>query len=669
MTSPDQHHELRELMELYCENQISQQQAARLEKLAAADAQSLQFYLDYIELHGNLVWDLAAQSQPTGTVLERVAEPQTAPIRNTRFGVIAALAACLAVAAIATFVNQDNNVPSGTTIAGSGPQDPEISGAQPPRSVEPLDLPPRGRGSVDHPEPQAIADSGTPVAPATKMADAQVVAEINRLIQKTWLSAEIKPSAVASDDAWLRRATLNITGRIPSLEELQAARTKRSRAAVVDGLLADTGYARFWSTNWTNLLIGRSSERGVNRPGFEKFLRERFAYNAPWNETVSELISAEGSTEDNAATNFLVAHLNNQAVPATAVTARAFLGIQVQCTQCHDHPFNSNLKQDQFWTLNSFFKQTKRERIERDRAAPAFVLTSTSLGGATHYETRNGLMKSAFPEFGGRTVGASEDINRRNELARIVTQEDNKQLALSMVNRVWAHFFGHGFTSPIDDMGPHNPVSHPDLLNHLADQFRLSGFNLKKLITWIALCDAYGLDSQFAANEIDAPARGEMPLFSRMYVRSMSPEQVYDSLLVATQANQNAGFDWNTATQRRHKWIQQFLFAHRNEENTESSTFDGSITQALSLMNSELVTDGLSVERGTLLASIIGDRKSPKDQLTSICRAVLSRSPSESELSAFRKLLRRERTQAARQALLQDVLWAYLNSNEFILVH
>jgi hypothetical protein len=667
MTKASSHPELRKLLELYCEGQISQQQTQQLEELARTDAASMEFYLDYIELHGNLIWDVAGQPIPT--------EPTTVASTSTkrssrRPAIIAAMTACLALAVIAAFFLRDENV-AGTNLAGgTNPVAEEPKSIDPPRSFQPLDLPIAQNETSNVAETANSAAQERPIP--TAMESAQIVASINQLLRNSWSDAGVEPSPPASSTTIARRLHLNVVGRIPTSDELRSVTASRSREASVGQLLASGDHARFWASNWTNLLIGRSSERGVNRPGFEKFLRDRFASNAPWNNTVSELIAAEGTTEDNGATNFLVAHLNSQAVPATAVTARAFLGIQVQCTQCHDHPFNSSWKQDQFWSLNSFFKQTKRERRFSPSSGPQFLLTSKESGGPTHYETRNGLMVTAFPKYGDREIDPGADTNRRAELAKIVTEEDSSQLARSMVNRVWAHMFGFGFTTPIDDMGPHNPPSHPELLDMLATQFRLANFDLRQLVTWIVSSEAYGLDSTFnpnGTNKIDAPSRGETPLFSRMYVRSMSPEQVYDSLLVATRANESPGFDWENANSKRHKWIQQFLFAHANEENTEATSFNGSITQAMSLMNSDLIDEAVSFDRGTLLSRIIGNRKSASAQLTAICQAVLSRNPSDSELSTFRKLLRRERTTAAKTALLQDVLWAYLNSNEFILVH
>ncbi len=670
MPSTDRHHELRQLLDLYCENQISPDQHARLEELASADHDSLQAYLDYIELHGSLIWDLAAEDKTKSGPSVVIAKPalvKTAEPR--RVGLIATITACAAIAVASLFIaggDQDNG---DTFVASTGTnKTPDPEEPRTPRNVKPLEFGPIVKN--EQPEPSVGVEEQPAPAPVPKpLSDSEIIATINDELARSWREAEIGPSETAGQNAWMRRTYLDILGRIPTIEELQTSQSQRGgREAVVAQLLDDPAFARSWSTRWTNLLIGRSSERGVNRPAFEKFMRDQFAYNRPWNETVADLISAEGTTDDNGATNFLVAHLNSQAVPATAVTARVFLGIQVQCTQCHDHPFNDNL-QDQFWTLNSFFKQTRRQRIDNEDGRRAFLLTSTRTGGPTHYETRSGLMKSAFPKFGSREVDDSGDTNRRQELAYIITVEENRQLASAMVNRVWSMFFGYGFTNPIDDMGTHKAASHPELLATLTDQFRLSGFDLKRLIRWIVLSDAYSLESRFAGNEIDSPARGEVPLFSRMYVRSMSPEQVYDSMLVATQADQRPGFEWNRANQRRHQWIQQFLFAHANEENTEASTFDGSITQALSMMNSRLTEEAVSIDRGTLLAKIIGSRESTTAQLKAICQATLSRDPTKPEQTAFRRLLRQAPSQQARRAVLQDVLWAYLNSNEFILVH
>ncbi len=330
---------------------------------------------------------------------------------------------------------------------------------------------------------------------------------------------------------------------------------ENKRAIIVSELLDDPAYVRHFATVWTNLLVGRSTQRKVDRFAVHHFLRESFARNRPWSEVVYNLVSAEGPAEENGASGFLLAHLNNQAVPATAITARLFLCRQVQCTQCHKHPWNES-EQSEFWELNSFFQQTdiERRRVELPGGESRMTraLVSKPEGGPTFYEDLHGVMHTAYPRFAGVKVSPQPNVNRRRELAELMTTGERAQLAKAMVNRTWAHFFGYGFTRPVDDMGPHNSPSHPDLLDRLADEFIQSGYDVKQLIRWICLSDPYQRTSRFSrGNGRDDPSIGETPLFSRMYVRSMTAEQLYDSLLVATKAQMAAGSSWEDIQKQR----------------------------------------------------------------------------------------------------------------------
>ncbi|MGH7129445.1 MAG: DUF1549 domain-containing protein, partial [Planctomycetaceae bacterium] len=191
-----------------------------------------------------------------------------------------------------------------------------------------------------------------------------VVELINTQLRQGWEDNQIKPSPQAEDAEWLRRAYLDIVGHIPPAEAVTsfvADRNPRKRAQMIETLLEDPGYVRNWTTIWTNLCIGRSTPDRVSRDGMRKFFREAFAKDRPWDEIVYDLISAEGRFEENGAVNYLLAQMtmNDDAVQATAHSTRLFLGIQVQCTQCHNHPFNE-WKQDQFWQFNSFFRQARR---------------------------------------------------------------------------------------------------------------------------------------------------------------------------------------------------------------------------------------------------------------------------------------------------------------------
>ncbi|MDP1799567.1 MAG: DUF1553 domain-containing protein, partial [Planctomycetaceae bacterium] len=446
-------------------------------------------------------------------------------------------------------------------------------------------------------------------------------------------------------------------------------------------------YARNFAGVWSNLLIGRHPQQRVNRPAFEKFLRMSFAANRPWNTMVAEIVGADGRTDQNGAANFLVAHLNNQAVPATAITARVFLGIQVQCAQCHNNPLN-DMKQATFWELNSLFQQTDSiERWVRDprtgRNEYAFTeLVNKPEGGPIFFEAQNGLMKVAFPRFAGQEVDAGPEINRRGELARIMTEGEQPQLAAAFVNRLWAHFLGAGFTNPIDDMpidetGSHNPPSHPEVLDHLSKEFISSGYDVKHLIRLICASAPYQLSSHPTATSTnDDPANGELPSFTRAYLKPMTAEQLYDSLVTATRAHESRVSDWEAAEEQRQKWMDQFVVSLENDENDEQGTLSGTYAQALMLMNGELIDRALDLSPGTFLGELIRDKRSETDKIRRLCIAALSRQPTAKELAAMQKIVREAGAAKNRPGSprgpgsgYQDLFWALLNANEFALVH
>lgn len=526
-------------------------------------------------------------------------------------------------------------------------------------------------------EPNTATSNGS-VAQSTQRSAKRAIEFINEHLAAGWKLYGVEPSPKADDSEWLRRIYLDIVGHIPPVdiaERFLNSRDALKREKLVDSLLDDPGYVRNWTIVWTNLLIGRSDSRDVNRAALQKFLRESFAKNRPWNELVAEFVAAEGNVAENGAANFLLAHMNNDAMPATAITSRVFLGRQIGCTQCHDHPFN-DWKQESFWSLNSFFQQTSIAHTDRRDArnekmkSQVTSLQTKHVGGPTHFETRRGLMQVTYPKFEGVAVNDDADTNRRQELAKLMTSGEKPLIAESLVNRMWEHFFGCSFTRPVDDMGPHNAPSHPELLDHLAREFVASGYDLKQLMRWICLSDAYQRTSRFGkSNEQDDPASGAAPLFSRVYLKGMTAEQLYDSLLLATGADMTP-LESGDHDRRRHEWLQQFVHAFQTDENDESVTFESSIAQALLMMNSELTEHALSLDRGTLLEKVVHSRDAEAEKLKRLCLATLTRYPTAKELQTLRKMLNSGSSgQRNNSAGWQDALWAYLNSSEFVLVH
>ncbi len=534
--------------------------------------------------------------------------------------------------------------------------------------------------------------------------DEEIIAKINAFIKQGWSDNGVTPSERADDGEYARRVTLDTVGRIPSYQRLVQFLNDSSpdkRARLVDELLDDPDYAEQFSTIWGNLLIGRANNRRTNRGVLERWIKRQFEKNARYDQIVYDLISAEGNSEQNGAVGFLAAHLNENAVPATAITARLFLGLQVQCTQCHNHPFN-DWKQSQFWGMNAFFRGTRRQGAGNAQRND-FDLTDNDAESIVFFEKRSGVMEAITRQFvdGTLVVGESSDSPRK-QLAKLVIDPSKPYLGRAAVNRMWGHFLGSGFTRPIDDMGPHNPASHPELVDYLAQEFQAAGYDQKRLIRWIAASDAYNLTSRFHSdgngNTADDPASGNTPLFSRVYVKPFTAEQLYDSLLVATEAHK-AGRNYDQSEKQRTEWLGQFVRTFGTDENDEASSFNGTVPQALVMMNGELVRNALSGANGSFLRRVLeGTVSKPDDaadknkssrttasaskskptgikppktipqKIEVLYLTALARKPSPAELSALDKTFQNS-SQRDPILGLQDVFWALLNSNEFIMNH
>jgi hypothetical protein len=513
-------------------------------------------------------------------------------------------------------------------------------------------------------------------SPAPIRTNDPVVSYIDQQIRQGWTENDITPSAGADDEEWLRRVHLDLVGHIPAWNEIDRFHRDKNpakRAALVDKLLDSPEYVRNWTTIWTNLTIGRKQVRFVNRTGMERFFREAFAQTRPWNEIVHDLVAAEGRSDENGAVNYLLAQMtnNDEAVQATAKTTRLFMGIQVQCTQCHDHPFNE-WKQNRFWEINSFLRQTRRVTHRKfdpnsGRQIDDYAeLLPGNYSGPVYYEKRSGEMQVAYPILFEDKMDPGAE-NRRKELARLMTVGENPLIARAMVNRTWAHFMGCGFTTPVDDMGRHKAPSHPELLERLSQDFVKSGYDVKKLIRWICDSEAYSLSSKGSKkNAVDDPAKGNTPFFSHVYPKPLEAEQLYDSLLIATTAQNSGETNWSEAQKQRDAWLQQFIIAFGTDENDEANTFNGTIPQALLMMNGPLVEKAISAEKGSFLNSVLESDSTDDKKIQRLYLATLSRHPHGREESAAEALLESERDKLAG---FQDLFWALLNSNEFIINH
>ncbi len=691
--------ELYPLLEALCENRQTLAGKDRLEQLVLSQPAARRLYIDYMHLHGTLTWDaslsesasLVAYAERTGTT--SVPQPRWTSKRLAVF--TALLSAALLVAFFVTQGIGPASIPGSNNVVVVPPAVPEtISPVAPDTGLLPdnaiadmtpiprVDLHREGPAVTVVETPAVVPEVPTAVAAMEPIVDSELVARLDGMWQAKLDEVGVRSSPIADDAEWLRRVYLDLAGHIPdasSVDRFLTDSRPNKRQLLIDDLIQKPDYVRNLTTIWTNLLVGRSPDRPINRELLGQFLREQFQENRPWTETVARLVSAEGDGEKVGEANFLLAHLNNQAVPATAVTARIFLCQQVQCTQCHKHPDSKHGgSMAEFWELNSFFQQA--DIVENKKYNPTTGRTEVvsrslidrEVGGPTYYDDLKGVMRVAYPKFDGKEVDPDPTVKRRQELAKLLTQEGQHELAAALVNRTWAHFFGQGLVNPIDDMGPHSPCANPELLEALTNAVVATNFDTNRLNRWIVSTRAYHLSSaQVPGNRADLPVDGELPLFSRMYLKPLSAEQMFDSLLVATAADRAGATYWEQAEEHRKEWLAQFYSVMENEENGDASTFDGTFSQSLMMMNGDLVRNAISNSPGTVLHEIMRMGGDDQDRIKSLCRAALGRDPKRNELASFQPILRHRHPGAGANESepYGDIFWAYLNSTEFAVNH
>lgn len=528
---------------------------------------------------------------------------------------------------------------------------------------------------------------------------------IDEMLAAEWKATGFPVSDECAEGEFVRRASLDIIGRIPSLEETKAYLRDRGpnrKAKLIERLLASEEYGRNFATIWTNLMMPRNAQNNqrLNPEGLSAWLEKEFNRNTPWDQMVRALIAASGKWNENGAVCFIVANKTNGNVDLTATVTKLFLCVQTQCTQCHDHPWNE-WKQSQFHGLNSFFVGTQDRRATKtldsgQSVTDYFEVTETAFEElpanerGTYFEPRSGITEFTLPTYlDGRDLdtllgrkaepGAlvlddeieeqeaqREPTYLRQELARVITAPDNPYFARAIVNRMWFHFFGHSFTKNVDDFdnGQDEPTM-PELLDRLADDFRASGHDLKSLVRWITRTRAYSLSSVRKGKAANEDAIG---FFTFMLARPLTAAQMYESVLTLTGASATSKNE-NTAAEKR-QFINEFERAFGSDEaETSAPKFNGTITQALMMMNSPLMERCTQCAPGSFLHKLATDPERTVDEkVDTLYLAALARTPTGAERQQIGAML----TDAGPDgvpAVLSDVLWVLLNSSEFVLNH
>ncbi len=506
----------------------------------------------------------------------------------------------------------------------------------------------------------AIAPHAMAAEPRELSAD-ECAAWIDQHFQEAWKQAGVEPAATTTDAEFVRRVYLDLIGRIPSVAEVREFLDDErpdKRRQLVDELLQHGAFAAHLANTWRDLLLAGSTapEARGQASALETWLKLRFSANLPYDQIVHDLLTAALDRDSPRAPSPLAFYQAAEFKPEqlAANVSRVFLGVQVQCAECHDHPFAA-WKQPQFWSFAAFFNKL---------SAPgqAGMASSNEDWDEISIPGKDQAVPALFLD--GQKPEPISGVGKRGTLARWITGPDNPYFTRAVVNRIWAGFFGRGFVHPVDDIDPANPVVHPEVFAELCDQLRQHDYDLKYLVRAITATQVYQLSSRGAPLAPDDPASVH---FAQMPLRRMTSDQIYASFLQATGYRDPAANRQNPlgiANTAREEF--QAKFGDSAISPTEIET---TILQALSLMNGRFVAATTDLEQGDLLAIVsAAPFLSDAERIEVLFLSVYSRPPSAEEISLFLDE-GFANDEAARKTRLADTLWTLLNSAEFLLNH
>ncbi|MDB5350342.1 MAG: Protein of unknown function (DUF1553)/Protein of unknown function [Planctomycetota bacterium] len=495
--------------------------------------------------------------------------------------------------------------------------------------------------------------------------DAKALAQtIDRRLAAKWAEAKIVPVGPADDAEYLRRVCLDLVGKLPSASEARDFLDDRSpdkRAKLVERLLASPAYMARATEIWRQLLLPEADTDGQARftsGPFEAWLRKKVAEEAGYDAIVREILTAKlGGRNANpystrAEPSPVPFYFAKDGKPENlaAGTARVFLGIRLECAQCHNHPF-AKWKREEFWSFAAFFAGVQRQGTDDALGSIREVAGRRELAiPGTERIVKAVHLDGSEPAWKTRSEG-------RQVLSDWITSDKNPYFAKAAVNRVWSRFFGIGLVEPVDDMGEDNEPIIPELLDEMSRQFITHNYDLKYLIRAITATRAYGLTSTVKQKESSAP-----PMFSAMPVRGLSPGQLFDSLVQATGFREGGGNGYSMdLAGAKGRFLE--LFANRNERPTEAQT---SILQALTLMNGQIVSGATSLEAGDTLSAVAeAPYLDTSGRIEELFLAALTRRPRPEELSYLSAYVDRGGPTGDKSKALADVFWAILNGPEF----
>ncbi|MDB6134373.1 MAG: hypothetical protein JWM59_2616 [Verrucomicrobiales bacterium] len=495
-----------------------------------------------------------------------------------------------------------------------------------------------------------------PVVPENNYIDALVHEKLHRL--------RILPSDVCDDATFLRRVYIDIVGLLPEEADARKFLTDTApdkRAKLVDELLGRKEFIEMWVMKWAELLQIRTNN--VNQVSYKatllyfNWLRDRLARNVPFNQIVQELLGSNGGTFTNPATNYY--QIERDTLKVSENVAQVFMGMRLQCAQCHNHPFD-RWTMDDYYGFAAFFGQVGRKQAEDPRETVVF----DAHGGEVNHLVSKQPVK---PKFLGGAVPEKPTEDRRKVMVEWLASADNPFFARNLANIVWAHFFGVGIIEPVDDVRVSNPAANPELLTELGRRFTDYKYDFKSIVRDICNSRTYQLSSQ--VNDSNASDKRN---FAHSLLRRQRAEVMLDTLTQVTGTqNKFQGLpkgaravqiaDGNVSNY----FLRTFGRAERASVCSCEVKMDPNLGQALHLLNGDITSERIS--EGKLVKDLLDQKKTPEEIVGTLYMRCFTRQPTDVELKAVQDAI--TATPQDAQGILEDLFWALLNSKEFMFNH
>ena len=486
---------------------------------------------------------------------------------------------------------------------------------------------------------------------------------VDSLVHDKLHKLRMTPSELCSDEVFVRRLYLDITGLLPSAEETATFLSDDSadkRSKLVDKLIEKKEFTELWVMKFAELLqIQTDDNQGMSYKAtllYFNWLKDRIANNVPMDKIVKELLTSKGGTFTNPATNYYQVERDNLKI--TENVAQVFMGMRLQCAQCHNHPFD-RWTQDEYYSFASFFSQVGRKRAADPRENVIYNRKSGEINHPVH-------QKPMPPKFlGDDTPEIARGADRREVLAEWLASPQNPFFARNLANLVWAHFFGQGIIEPVDDVRVSNPPSNPELLDQLSAKFTEYNYDFKKLVRDVCNSRVYQLSTKTnPSNESDTRN------FARAHLRRLRAEVMLDVISQTTETkNKFQGLPLGAKAIQiadgrvSNYFLTTFGRAKRETVCSCEVVMEPSLSQALHLLNGD--TTNNRIKQGKVIAESLKEGIKPDKIITDLFLRCYSRQPREAEKANLLASLDEEDPREG----LEDIFWALLNSKEFIFNH